>query len=162
MNIFVQTTEPSIKKGLWLQTNETVNNIYGEYDISENAGWVDYVFKDLSGQYYSTSGVIIDNFIYLFGGGGTDNCIKYDIINQTQVSISSPPHNMYGCVISCIGTDIYLFGGGSVPAEAVSAYKYDTLTDTYIKLANIPTDAYVCMTCVIGDDIYIFGCGSRW
>lgn len=170
LNIFVQPTEPATKKGLWLQTNHTYENIildenvyYGdEWESSASTPVIPYKAS------YSSS-VSIGNDVYVFGGATTINAgnetnsltaYKYNILANTWTQLTDIPYYFFFGGTTSVGTDIYIFGSHN-SSYSKRAYKYDTLTDTYTRLTDIPFN-YADMPVVsIGTDIYLFG-GGGW
>lgn len=91
----------------------------------------------------------IDNYIYIFG----DGLKRYDTLTGTTTSLLSVPYNCAYGAGAVVGTDIYLFGGGTK-----DAYKYDTLKNTYTDLFNNPfSNCENARAIAINTSIYIFG-----
>jgi len=165
LNIFVQPTEPTTKKGLWLQTNHTYENIILDENVYYGDEWESSASTPVI-PYNANAGsaVNVGNEIYVFGGasqglsGYADSlsvkAYKYNLLTDTWTQLTDIPFNYFGGGATSVGTDIYLFGGkGSYKA----AYKYDTLTDTYTQLANNPNYFFAMPVIPIGTDIYLLG-----
>lgn len=69
-------------------------------------------------------------------------------------NLKQMPYSFNAGRCASIGTDIYLFGGGSSNNEA---YKYNSLTDTYTALTNIPYIFDSGSAIAVGTNIYLFG-----
>lgn len=85
-----------------------------------------------------------DIFIFCgFGnsGGLTGMTYKYDTLTDTYERLADMPSGIYGSTISAyanfnntsiaIGTDIFIFGGGTGGTACYAVLKYDTLTNKY-------------------------------
>ena len=151
LNLYMQTTEPEEKQGLWLQTDKKYNEIITVNNIEGNPYW-DTTERVSSPVDVSGGGTVatVDNKIYLFR---ENKAYKYDIVNDTYTRLTDIPFSCDtgSCVV--IGTDIYLIGSNN----SYILYKYNTLTDTYIQLTNSPIKTTSSACVAIGTDIYIFG-----
>ena len=155
-NVFVQSTEPTSKDGIWLQTNKTAehyisdDNIFfgGTWSLASDTAPIPYDF-------FSGSAVAIGTDIYLLGGDGSGtNNYKYNTLTNTYTRLADISYNFYQGVAVAIGTDIYLLGSYD---SKTTAYKYNTLTNTYTQLTNIPYQFYQGVAVAIGTDIYLLG-----
>ena len=157
LNVFVQENEPTIKKGIWLQTNKQLEHIYGDDDIFIAGEWKpDGRYKDIPYEFYNGPAVAIGTDIYLFGGSmSTRYAYKYNPLTDTYTRLTDIPYAFYDGSATTVGTDIYLFGGSGY--SYIYAYKYNTLTDTYARLANIPYNFISGSAVAVGTDIYLFG-----
>ncbi len=159
MNIFTQLEEPSVKNGIWLQTDKEMEHIYGDDDVVESESWYpDGTFRNIPYSFSYGSVVTIGTDIYLLGGGSNNGAYnyKYDTLTDTYTQLTNIPYNFYNGSAVNIGTDIYLFGS-SKSGYGNYSYKYDTLTDTYTQLTNIPYSSSSRVAAVsIETDIYLF------
>ena len=157
-NIFVQSTEPTSKDGIWLQTNKTAehyisdDNIFlsGTWSLASDTAPIPYTF-------HSGSAVAIGTDIYLLGSKDSSNntrAYKYNTLTDTYTQLTNIPYNFHSGSAVAIGTDIYLLGGYN---SRTTAYKYNTLTNTYTQLTNIPYNFYYGSAVAIGTDIYLLG-----
>ena len=157
-NIFVQSTEPTSKDGIWLQTNKTAehyisdDNIFigGTWSLASDTAPIPYNF-------YYGSAVAIGTDIYILGGSGNYiRAYKYNTLTNTYTQLTNIPYSFYQGSAVVIGTDIYLLGTMD-SGSYTRAYKYNTLTDTYTQLTNIPYYFLSSSAVAIGTDIYLLG-----
>ena len=148
MNIFVQPTEPDIKEGIWVQTDQINGlDIVVVPDMSDLPS--DYDYTQMTDVPYTTNASLVGTDAYLFH---SSTCYKYDTLSNTHTQMANPTANTSDGATISIGTDIYLFGGGT------SCYKYDTLTDTYVERTDIPyTFNNGSVASVDSSGIYLFG-----
>ena len=175
LNVFTQLTEPTTKKGIWLQTDKEMEHFISDEIIANNESWLQNPVTTLPYDAYGCLASSVGDEIYLFGStcsnstpyGGNKLAYKYNISTNTWIKITDCPLYSFrgGCVT--IGTDIYIFGlfEGEPYSESNinnKVYKYDTLTDTYTQLANIPNRQYISSfnLVVVGTNIYMFGSGA--
>lgn len=94
-NIFVQTTEPSKKKGIWLQTNKTVEHYVSDNSIDNNGRWANAdETADIPYQFNNGAVSAIGANIYIFGSGTSDYkryAYKYDTVNNTYTRLTDIP-----------------------------------------------------------------------
>lgn len=157
-NVFMQETEPEVKEGIWIQSNNNVNKIKSVENLITGEGeWADTYSNLPHNIWQSAAAVSIGNDIYIFGGYGSANykkAYKYDTLTNVYTQLADIPYTFQTGRVTAIGTDIYLFGGYN---NFYTAYKYDTLTDTYTQLTNIPYAYYGAGISAVGTDIYLFG-----
>lgn len=154
-NIFVQTIEPTVKKGLWLQTNKTAEHYVCDENVYYANEWEPIATTPHTPYNAGDSSVVnIGTDIYLFGGNSTNGVLayKYDTLTDIWTQLSDIPYTFAAGGATVVGTDIYLFGGGG---GKKTAYKYDTLLDTYTQLTNIPFDFTYNSAVSVGTDIYL-------
>ena len=158
-NIFVQSQEPEIKKGLWLQkAGATVENYYGDESVYIGGNWeIDGSHTDIPYNFIQGSAVSVGTDIYLFGSldnnSSKTTAYKYDTLTNTYTQLTDIPYGFYQGSAVSIGTDIYLIGGRN---SMFNLYKYNTLNNSYTQMADINWfwDGSVAN---VGTDIYIFG-----
>ena len=155
-NIFVQSTEPTSKDGIWLQTNKTAehyisdDNIFfgGTWSLASDTAPIPYDF-------FSGSAVAIGTDIYILGGNNNyTRAYKYNTLTNTYTQLTDIPYDFYNGSAVAIGTDIYLLGSSNSKTKNC---KYNTLTNTYTQLTNIPYSFYQGSAVAIGTDIYLLG-----
>lgn len=156
-NIFVQTTEPEIQKGLWLQADKPEPTGYIYKDVVFTGGeWVpDGIITRLPTGYDRGWSATIGTNIYLFSF--SYKTYKYDTLTNTYTTLRDVPYAApgYGQGAAVVGTDIYLLG--TAYNNGNTNYKYDTLTDTYTQLTNIPYRFSRASVAAVGTDIHLFG-----
>lgn len=156
-NIFVQTTEPEIQKGLWLQADKPEPTGYVYKDVVFTGGeWVpDGVITRLPTKYDRGWSATIGTDIYLFSF--SYKTYKYDTLTNTYTPLRNVPDTVpgYGQGAAVVGTDIYLLG--TAYDDENTNYKYDTLTNTYTQLTNIPYKFSRASVAAVGTDIHLFG-----
>lgn len=159
LNIYTQTTEPTDKNGIWLQTSGVAEHYKSDDSIYFSGNWsTTGDTADIPYDFSGGSAVAIGTNIYLFGSssGGT-MAYKYDTLTNTYTQLTNVPYSFFKGGAANVGTDIYLFGGDSSSSSAATAYKYDTLTDTYTRIAGVPVGFKGGSVASIGTDIYLFG-----
>lgn len=165
MNFFVQETEPEVKKGIWVKSNNNYANYITVQQIISDLG--EYTkMTDIPYDFEYASTVAIGTDIYLVGGSkfisaGYSPMTKYDTVTGEYTSKTNMPFIFYSDPIALVGTDIYMFGTdytGDILSKGVA--KYSIVTDTYTIITNdiLPYDFFECA--VVGTDVYLFG-GSR-
>ena len=157
--IYVQTSEPATKDGIWLQTNGTAEHYKSDDSIYFSGTWSnDGDTASTPYSFYNGSAVAIGTDIYLFGSASNGTmAYKYDTLTNTYTQLTNVPYSFFQGGATNVGTDIYLFGGDSSSSSAATAYKYDTLTDTYTRIAGVPVGFKGGSVASIGTDIYLFG-----
>lgn len=246
MNVFVQETEPEVKKGLWLQTDKEMEHIYEDTPVTNFVEWYPddtcsdtpitvshgaagiyngniyllrgssiyaynietdtytlvktisnfkvgsgayvakdnciYIFgTDTDGSYMSylakynmetnifttssgygsqfyQSAVLVDDYIYVFGGW-YNSSYKFNITTNVKTNLASMPANTNWPIIANVGNKIYLFGGkpNSSSSYLRTVYVYNINNNTFTNLGEIlPFDAYKGVAITKGDTIYIF------
>lgn len=156
LNVFTQLTEPTTKKGIWLQINKVIEHLVSDDNVFIGGTYEkNSITPVIPYKFYCGSAVSIGNTIYIFGGNYIKtNVYKYDTSTNTWSELTIIPYDFdKGSAVS-IGNSIYLFGG---EGGKTTAYKYDTLTDTYTQIANIPYSFYSGSAVSIGTDIYLLG-----
>lgn len=161
MNIFVQPTEPYIKDGVWIQTDQISESLL----IKDN--WVDGSWSRGTNIPYdfSNSGVtIVNDDIYLIGSGASVASrvynYKYNTISDTYTKMANIPYDFQDGTIESYNNYIYMFGGGVNASTYYNCYRYDTSSNTYTKLTvTLPTDVSYHIISAVSDGIgnmYIF------
>lgn len=161
LNIFVQPTEPSTKKGIWIESADyEIEHIIAGEDIFESESWNTTKMssiKSIPYRFYQGSAVAINTDIYLFGSKYSTTAsnhqiaYKYDTLTDTYTRLTDIPYEFYQGSAVAVGTDIYLLGNG------IRNYKYDVLTDTYTQVRNIPYSFIEGLATAVGTNIYLFG-----
>lgn len=155
-NIFVQTTEPDTKKGIWLQKNATPDYYTYDEEVFVGGTWLEDGSKaNIPYNFKESSTATVGTNVYLLGGSSYPSYnYKYDTLTDTYTKLTNLPYSFYHGSATTIGTDIYLFGGDG---GNTNNYKYDTVNGTYTKLANIPYSFYNGAVASVGTNIYLFG-----
>lgn len=166
-NIFVQETEPEIKDGFWFKNTEeieikkTIAKKYFADFIVGNGEWKgvdEYITLPYTGA-LGWDCTKVGNFIYLFGTDAQPNqAYKYDYINNVITQLPDTPEKSQRCMVSAVGTDVYIIGGGMNSQSVKTIYKFDTLNETY-SLCNPRLSQITSLgsSVTVGTDIYIFG-----
>lgn len=160
-NVFVQETEPSTKKGIWIESADyEIEHTIADEDIFESESWNTTKMssiKSIPYRFYQGSAVAINTDIYLFGSKYSTTAsnhqiaYKYDTLTDTYTRLTDIPYEFYQGSAVAVGTDIYLLGNG------IRNYKYDVLTDTYTQVRNIPYSFIEGLATAVGTNIYLFG-----
>ena len=154
-NIFVQTTEPTSKDGIWLQTNKTAEHYISDDNVFIGGTWsnaIDTTECPVSMGYAALTSLGTD--LYLFNDVYN---YKYDTLTDTYTRMAVTPYNVGGGgSVVTVGTDIFMVGGGSSSYMKYN-YKYDTLTNTYTRMTDLPYMFRYGDAVSVGTDIYILG-----
>ena len=110
--------------------------------------------------------VLIDNFIYSYGGsyGSPNNTMeRYDINSDSWSTVTfnnAPPAARHSPAFCLLNNKLYMFGGstgvnwGPMTNEA---WSYDFSTKLWTQLANYPASLALCTAVAIDGKIYILG-----
>ena len=162
LNIYTQTTEPTDKNGIWLQTSGVAEHYKSDDSIYFSGNWsTTGDTADIPYDFSGGSAVAIGTDIYLLGSNNSNYkkyAYKYNTLTNTYTKLTNIPYDFSGGSAVVIDTEIYLLGGGS---SIESNYKYNTLTNTYTQLANMPHEFSNGSAVAIGTDIYLFGSSCR-
>ena len=155
LNVFTQEDEPETKEGIWLQTSEK----YDSVSLRDNPFETKLTGRpQLSFDIMNNAGVLLGNYVYMFGGDVTSSTrsyvYKYDLTNNSYVKLSNMPFITAYKPAIAIGTDIYICGYYS---STNVFYKFDTITETYTRLANEPISLEFSCLVNVGDYIYAIG-----
>lgn len=159
-NVFVQTTEPSKKDGIWFKTSGSIDHYIIDDSVYTAGNWsaAEDTTRVPSGYTFSGSVVVaLGTDIYLFGAytynGAINIAYKYDTLTDTYTRLTDVPYTYSSCCGAAVGTDIFLFGVGNNSY----IYKYNTLTDTYtmMRVASIWVSGTLAVA--IGTDIFLTG-----
>lgn len=161
INVFTQMDEPKIKKGIWMQTENSFKNVViddkyffaNEWEVHSKPAPIPYAYPESGGI------VNVEDYIYLFGYTHSASnymvrLYRYDTLSNTYTRLTDIPFSFSGGITVAIDTNVYVFGGGN---GVTTSYLYNTVTDTYKKLANIPVNISQGKAVAIGDTIYSFG-----
>jgi N-acetylneuraminic acid mutarotase len=163
MNIFIQTTEPVVKKGIWLNTsNETIEHVIASDNVITTSGWLPTGTKTDVPDAFSDRGAVsyIGTDIYLFCGNSDNTNYKYNTLTDTYTQIANFPFLFsLAPAFVPIGTDIYAISGMTRDWDSMrTIYKYDTINDTFVQIdTTLPFPITICKAAAVGTDIYIFG-----
>ena len=97
-NIFVQTTSPETFDGIWLQTNNEVDEIIEDETLSVGEQW-DYTkmnsLNNIPYNFAQGSAVAIRTDVYLFGGSGygaNTTAYKYNPLTDVYTQLNNLIH----------------------------------------------------------------------
>lgn len=159
-NIFVQTTEPNKKDGIWLQTDKEVEHYVSDENVFVGGTWTPDI-NSITIPYKSApqGAAVVENFIYVFPMYDSANLpYKINVATEEVTNLSAMPRTLNYGIAFAVGTDIYLFDnrGKSVDTPVL---KYNTLTDTYSTVSASPQQFNNGKTrgVVKGTDIYLYG-----
>ena len=95
MNIFVQTTEPEVKKGIWLKADKTPQYYAFDDEVYVGGEWEpDGLHADIPFDFRSGGASTINTNIYIFGSNQSAYyryAYKYDTINNTWTRLTDIP-----------------------------------------------------------------------
>jgi hypothetical protein len=135
------------------------------YDPSSDT-WISMAPMRTKRQLFGTC--CVGTNIYVIGGQSTlkgrrspINLVeKYDILTNTWTEMAPMLHPRINHSVACVGTKIYVMGGGDIIERGNSAFieVYNTVDDTWTHLEeSMPEKTAIATTCVVGKDIYLFG-----
>ena len=141
LNIYAQTTEPTNKDGIWLETNKTFDKIYFKENIVQAENYdrtKTYPNIDIT----NYNGVVyIKPYIYYLGSNTNPYQIRrYNVETNIIEKLTDASREIFSrCSCYCaIGDIIYVFGSISGSTPNTISYKYDTKTGTITSIANCP------------------------
>lgn len=165
-NIFVKNTEPEIKDGFWFKNEEEIkiDSVIGVEHINELINSEEWESKEN----YNTlpyDGALgwecarVGDWIYLFGTDAVPTqAYRYNYKENITEKLTDTPRNSQRCMVSAVGTDVYIIGGGVNSQAFNDIYKYDTLTGTYtLCKGTLNLIDTLGASVTVGTDIYIFG-----
>lgn len=173
LNVYTQMTEPSKKEGIWIQTDNTYENV--EMTSILKQGYYPIKFGNFSTLDFYDATQVVGTNIYMIAGpatgtvsGNIKTLYSYDTLLDIYTKKANLTVSRDYIRIANVRTDIYLFGAdikvGS-DYQSIGIYKYDTLNNTYTKLANAPIELGTSGKLVyeaigVGTDVYLFGLGT--
>ena len=158
MNLFVQSTEPDSKNGIWVKNDSIYvdnTNIFSlDKSNIENITW-DSSLKTTNHNSYMASYIRVDNYLYLLGGGNNPNKFsRFNLVNGDEESLEDLPFSVNDCGFCGVGSYIYMFGGSGTPNRAI---KYNVLTKEMTSLTDVPYNSVDSFCAYYDGNIYIFG-----
>ena len=184
LNLFVQSTTPTSKEGIWLKTsaNQTVNAVVVDNKFYNTGTYSNSNVTVACDQYYSgqyARSIAVGNYVYTFGqratannsSSNTCNPMIYDVINGTTSTVSVSGFTMCNCIgLSYDGSDtIYVAlltatTSGSNAARKFTIYTYTISTGKYLLHGSVSLDTYTYLTSAvkIGNIIYAYGYNENY
>lgn len=157
-NIFVQTTEPSKKDGIWLQTDKEFDKIYCDEQVVANESWYpNGTFSNLSADRYNMAAVAVGTDVYIFGGSVSyTNYEKYNVTTGETTVLGTMPYS----IASSSSKAVYLDGNIYITSGTDIFLKYNISSDTFTRLTNPPfiisSTRNYCLAAADGN-LYVFG-----
>lgn len=156
LNIFTQTTEPTKKKGLWLNTNNIFNKIenYAEATYDNFAQELVQLGYNNGLAFQYSKSCQVGKYCYIIGGNyHTKRNFRYNMETKETATLAEIPMSFESGTVCTDGTYIYIMCAYS---DHKTNYKYNIATDTYTTLPNgvkidRPSSQY------LNNKIYIFG-----
>lgn len=146
LNIYQKLNKPSKKNGLWIKTDEQINDIFIT-DI------FNYKYEELENSHVCNGLVTLDNDIFLLGiGASKEQVYSYNIINKqyTKFQDLAVAFDSNDGAVLVEDASIYYFHDNS-------AYKYDILNQISTRLADIPETFAGGSALIIDGKIYLVG-----
>lgn len=163
-NIFCQLEEPTIKDGIWLQTNKQLECVETDDSIIENESWYeDGTFRSIPFDFAEGSAVVYKDDIYLFGGSrAKTTAYKYNTLSNNYTKLNDIPFEFTSGSAVVVDNNIYIFGSYKRGDASLSkkAFRYDILSDTYTPIAEIPYSFWGGYAVAYENFVYLFGGGS--
>lgn len=154
LNVFMQENEPSVKDGIWLQSNKEFELVASEPYITVDEWTYNQNRKQLPFQFRGGSCSQIGDDVYLFGGNLQPTyTYKYNLSTDIYTQLANIPSGMSSGSVTRVGDYIYV-GGASNNRDF---YRYNIASNTYTKLANSPYYLYGSQMVGVGNFIYTFG-----
>ncbi len=154
--IYQQTTEPKEKYGIWIKSNENIEDVYFQTDDVREYIEVNELPFSFSGR--ATS---IGSDIYLLGGGDDDkSAYKYNSIEGTYTKLANIPLTYEYCVTATTSneTEIYIASGENYNGTDTRLHKYNPAENTYSSLSTL---YYIAgkgsSLTILEDNLYMFG-----
>jgi hypothetical protein len=146
LNLYVQMEEPENKNGIWIQAEQSVEQILIDEGLEIMNQHYNYTNLPTMPTYtvsFATC-VAIDNIVYVFGPGSvssnySDYILKIDIRNNTVTEIKDCGVNLSRKKACVVGEDVYLIGGDS---EGQKLRKYNIVSGQFTELASCPAIPY--------------------
>lgn len=184
LNLFVQTSTPTSKEGIWLKTsaNQTVNavvvdNKFYNTGTYSNSGFTPKCDLYYTGQYARS--IAVGNYVYTFGQRATTsssspttcNVLIFDVINGTTTTASMSSYTMCNCIgLDYDGSNIIYAAfmtattSGSNNARKLTIYKFTISTNTCSLVGSVSLDTYTNLTSAVrvGDIIYAYGYNENY
>lgn len=157
-NIFCQSTEPSKKDGIWLQTDKEFNKIYCDEQVVANESWYpNGTFSNLSADRYNMAAVAVGTDVYIFGGSVSSTVYeKYNVTTGETTVLGTMPYS----IASSSSKAVYLDGNIYITSGRDTFLKYNISSDTFTKLTNPPfitsSIRNYCLAAANGN-LYVFG-----
>ena len=156
LNIFTQTTEPTKKKGIWLNTDSTFNKIenYAEATYDSFAQTINELGYNNGLAFQYSKSCQVGKYCYIIGGNyHTKRNFRYNMETKETTTLAEIPMSFESGTVCTDGTYIYIMCAYS---DHKTNYKYDIATNTYTTLPNgvkidRPSSQY------LNNKIYIFG-----
>ena len=144
----------------------TIMNIY-EKNLVEDRSKL-RIHRHLPNPVYGCAAVIINNFIFIFGGKCTKKeftslCHRYDISNNTWLVLNEMPGNRFKPTAAVFGQNIIVIGGDSVDhtnrlCTEKTVLCYDIAKNEWISAKNdFPKPIASAALCTADKAIYLIG-----
>lgn len=168
LNVYAQTTEPSKKEGIWIQTDKPIKNIINDLTLWFADAWNDESKKQYaSAPYpisYSASYFAVDpsngTDVYVAGGGNSSATQimlhKYDVLTDTWTRLADLPERFAGGKGAIVDGKFYIMTS-SLGSTISTAYIYDIKSNTWTKSSKGAPYAMICGAVAVGTNIYILG-----
>lgn len=125
LNVYAQTTEPTNKDGIWLQTDKQIDNYIAVDSININEGWGD-VISYMPYSFCDGTAILVGDYIYIFGFWSNWNkAYKYNIITKEYSPLSDTPVSTRDAKCAFYNNGIYIFCNNK------NIYYYDIENNTY-------------------------------
>lgn len=147
LNVFTQLNEPTIKEGVWIQTEHNHRKVVNDTELYFSNDWVNPslgLVASYPAVFTNYSLVSHGQYVYAIGGlqinTAVVNCYRYDTILNVWSQIANMPSSVFGAKCVSVGQYIYVIGGREGTSEPGSRLvrRYDTITNTWTSLMLIP------------------------
>lgn len=168
LNIYAQTTEPTNKDGIWLNTNKTFDKVYFRDNVVQSGNY-DTAYSGSTASINYAPGIYCENndTFYAFGDDGLGyypkSVFKLQVssygstrLDNLVMPSSWGDNGLSSLLPMCIDDIIYL---STTYSPFYKLLKFDTTTDTFTSCISMPFAC--CDAAVVYENcIYYFGCGS--
>ena len=158
LNIFTQTTEPTIKDGIWIKTSNKyqkvmINQKYANY---ESGAWSSA--STLPYEFCNGSAVVYNGEIHILGSGINGNSTNhYKWNGSTWTRVSTLPYESNGGSAVVYNGEIHILGSG-IYNNHTKHYKWNG--STWINVSTLPYESNDGSAVVYNGDMHILGGGS--
>ena len=162
--VYQQTTEPKDKYGVWIKSNEVIEDIYISDNIFDKYtrlnGVVPYQVENIN----FNKAIVVDTDIYLLASSTSDSNYIYHTLTNTFEELIDPDDYVYPRSEGVYKTVVYKDNiiklmDATISSKSNILFKIQnpvTKEDTYTNTLYA-YDVRAMSITIVGDDIYIFG-----
>ncbi len=143
--------------------NPSINFSISGNGVTQTSGGIDFVWNNKStipeSSFTYASSAVINNFIYVFGGGnsGTGKNYKYDPTTNTWTPIAAAPNSTYYGGAAAINGKIYLAAPDTFGSGTGKIQVYDPNTNGWTAKSSIPNATNGMAVATANGKLYVIG-----